>query len=361
MRLLEDRLKPLLRTKGVTVPVGAIVGDEAALDEFLRGRESIVLKILENANDRASRGHVATVNSSEAGMVFRRMQKTGKRIWAEELVSHGTDQYFLGLLWLGHQERPLLMVSGNAGSGFEARARGTGLVESCEIEAGRHIDPTTLPILAATPGLAELGSAAESVFETIGGIALELNPVVRDSAGRFVPLDAKAFVDPYGPSATLATEEDPESAERMLEFAPLLGEVGLLSIGAGLTRAVIDWLSYAGGGAACFSDLIPAVLADVPDLLSGRPGIECVRSTAWLCRWLQLTNRNRLLVTLVSGGTPIDALSRSVLQGISNAGWAGTTVAFVAGNRSAAAAEVWSSSGFRCEATLDAAIRAVVS
>lgn len=360
MRLLEDTLKPLLAANGITVPVGLVVRHERELGRFVQRRKRVVLKALVETNDRASSGLIAIVTEANAAYAFSRLSALGHRVWAEEVVDHDFNEYFIGLLWLGHQENARLIVSENAGSGFEARAKSSSAVQAYELLARQSISNDALPLLGATKGMAELANSAHAVFEQIGGIAFELNPVVRDKSGRLVPLDAKAFVDPYAPGR-LGGSTSGQAHEPLLEFSPLLGQVGLLSIGAGLTHAVIDWLHYCGPGAACFSDLIPAVLADAQDLLAGQSGSQCVRSTAWLCNWLQAVNRDRLLVTLVSGGTPIDALSRSVATGIKTSVWSGKTVAFVAGNRASMATDVWKSSGIQCAPTLADAIELAYS
>ncbi len=360
MRLLEDSLKPLLRQHGVRVPTGALAGSTDDLSRFLDGRDRVVLKALESRNNRASRGMVIIAPAADAGAALAHLRDLAPQVWMEEAIDHGHEEYFLGLLWTGEHDQPTLIVAEGGGVGFEARVQGSGAVQSCAIKPGGPIAANVLPLIASTPGMRDLAEAAAVVFEAIGGISLELNPVVRDAQDRLVPLDAKAYIDPYA-LRTSVIEKSYIAGECKLEFAPLRGRVGLLSIGAGLTRAVIDWLEYLGPGAACFSDLIPAVLADAPDLLAGRPGAECIKSVDWLCRWLESTGRDRLLVTLVSGGTPIDALSQSVLAGLTACGWSGTTVAFVAGNRAGEATKIWASAGRRAETTLIDAMNAVAS
>jgi hypothetical protein len=66
------------------------------------------------------------------------------------------------------------------------------------------------------------------------------------------------------------------------------------------------------------------------------------------------------LINLVSGGTPIDALSGSVLRGMALAGWSGDVIPFIGGNRAEQGADVWRKAGFRPAETFAEALGRVV-
>jgi succinyl-CoA synthetase beta subunit len=352
MRLLEDVLKPLLSTRGVAVPRGLVIDRAEDLALLMETTDRAVLKALVPANDRARAQQVVTVGRTDATAVFERLTRGGQKVWAEEYVEH-SDELFVGLVWPGDARVPVLLTSAAGGQGVTERDRAV-TVHRQSYDAQ---EPLSGP-LASISGVDAVVRSMATLFEDLAAISLEVNPLVVGPRGRLVALDAKAYLDPYGDRALPVRVAEPETNECLLEFSRLNGGVGVISIGAGLTRAVVDWLTLCGPGAACFSDLIPAVLSDVSQLLSGETGPECIRASAWVASDLMRRGRSSLLVNLVSGGTPIDALSRSVMAGLHEAGWQGRVVVHVAGNRSSQAAEAWRSWGVDPAADLGSAIAA---
>jgi succinyl-CoA synthetase beta subunit len=341
LRLLEHELKPMLSARGVHVPEGALASDSRACNALIERHSRVVVKALSGDNDRASRDQVKFVDSDDAGAVLEASAAWGHEVWVEEAVPH-TEEIFLGIVWPGERDEPTLLV-GPGGSGVEQRDR----AELTQLPLSQLAvrDAGEIPLFDRWPDLEEVALQTAELFEQLDAVAIELNPVVPDSHGCLVALDAKAFVDPYG--SGVSSTFSPTVADARIEFVELSGEVGVLSLGAGLTRALIDWLELLGTPAACFSDLIPAVLADARLLLAGQDGPECERAVAWLCRWLTDRAIETLLINLVSGGTPIDALSGSVLRGMAVAGWSGDVIPFVGGNRAEQGADVWQQAGFR--------------
>lgn len=344
MRLLEHELKPMLSARGVPVPEGALASDSPACNALVERHSRVVVKALSGDNDRASRDQVRFVDRDDIRNVLEASAAWGHEVWVEEAVPH-TEEFFLGIIWPGERDEPTLIV-GEGGSGFEQRdpaELSQLLVSQLATERAAEI-----PLFIEWPQLEQIALQTAGLFEQLDAVAIELNPVVPDAHGRLVALDAKAFVDPYGKGphfSGMSPGFSPRSDEALIEFVELAGEVGVLSLGAGLTRALIDWLELLGSPAACFSDLIPAVLADARLLLAGEDGPQSERAVGWLCRWLTREGVGTLLVNLVSGGTPIDALSRSVLKGIAGAGWSGDVIPFVGGNRAEQGADVWRQAG----------------
>jgi succinyl-CoA synthetase beta subunit len=84
-----------------------------------------------------------------------------------------------------------------------------------------------------------------------------------------------------------------------IEYVELDGTVGLLSVGAGETMAVMDLLDAAGCRAACFLDV------------SGGFGVEAV--TAALRQIASLPRARAVLVNVFGGLTRVDAVAESIL------------------------------------------------
>jgi succinyl-CoA synthetase beta subunit len=354
MRLLEDELKPILKAHGVPVPAGGRYSPETT-DELRSTGDRLVVKALSAHNDRYSRGEIEIVPADEVASAARRLSSAGP-IWVEELVPHDAE-YFLAVVWPGEADRPTALFSETGGSGVVDRA---GAMRSVEVPPGEEPRSVAARLVQGHPELVGAAEALLAVFDELDALSLELNPVVVDAAGRPCVLDAKGYLDPYGRGPNLLAEgadEAEKPGEISVEYVELNGRIGLVSIGAGLTRAVIDWLGVAGPGAACFTDLIAPVLADASLLLSESIGPTCVAATRSITERLRARGVSALLVCLVSGGTPTDKLSQSVIEGL--AGWGGPVVSFVAGNRSEAARGVWTDAGFASPPTLAEAIGAI--
>jgi len=352
MRLLEDDLKPILKDHGVVVPAGGPYSP-AIVTELGRNGSPLVVKVLSPHNDRHGRGEIEIVPAAEAEAAAARLAGAGP-LWVEQAVEH-EGEYFLGVVWPGERDAPRALFSDRGGSGVVDRS---GAMWSVEVTAGADRKDLAASLVREHRALAPTAEALLAVFDQLDALSLELNPVVLDPSGTPCVLDAKSYLDPYGRGPErLGRAERPERTDGVsVEYVALEGRVGVVSIGAGLTRAVIDWLDEAGPGAACFTDLIGPVLADASLLLAGSRGPTCVAATRWIADRLAARGVDTLLVCLVSGGTPTDALSRSVLEGVGD--WGGRIVAFVAGNRSDAARDLWTAAGLPSPRTLAETIAA---
>jgi succinyl-CoA synthetase beta subunit len=355
MRLLEDDLKPILQSHGAVVPIGGRY-TPGTLEELVAPMTSagLVVKVLSAHNDRYQRGEIELVTPVDLPSAVARLGAGGAPLWIEEQVAHDLE-FFLGVVWSGDQARPTALFSTSGGSGVVDRA---ATMRQEVIAEDAAVADVASRLVAGHPELVGTAEVLLSVFEELDALALELNPVVLDERGVATVLDAKGYLDPYGRGpALLAGPEAVETDAAPAEYVALDGLVGVVSIGAGLTRAVIDWLSIAGPGAACFSDLIGPVLADASLLLAESTGPTCVAASRSIAQRLAERGVHSILVCLVSGGTPTDMLSQSVIAGLSE--WPGPIVSFVAGNRSEAARAVWRSAGFVSPDTLGEAIAAV--
>ena len=361
MRVLEDVLKPILKSRGVAVPVGGYAPPSAAELNPDFSADELVIKALTHGNDRQQRGEIQVVSRDDFDGAVAKMADIGVSLWVEDFVPH-SNEFFLGVVWPGESDTPTALFSSSGGSGVVDRASAGGMRRE-SIPLGARAGEVAARLVEGHPELVGVAEVLIELFDEVEALSLELNPVVIDAHGRPVVLDAKGYLDPYGRHnaglrAQLRETDSRTRAAVPAEYVALDGWVGVLSIGAGLTRAVIDWLSFAGPGAACFTDLISAVLTDAAHLLALENGPTVTATVKWLSDELEARGIGTLLVCLVSGGTPTDALTRSVIAGLTD--WRGSVVSFVAGNRSGSAREIWLSEHFTCPATLAEAIDAAV-
>ncbi len=102
-------------------------------------------------------------------------------------------------------------------------------------------------------------------FKSIDASTIEINPLVLNTTGNFVLLDAKINLDdnalfrhPEFESLKDLTEEDPlelEAAENSMNYVKLNGSIGCMVNGAGLAMATMDIIKQFGKEPANFLDL----------------------------------------------------------------------------------------------------------
>jgi len=102
-------------------------------------------------------------------------------------------------------------------------------------------------------------------FKSIDASTIEINPLVLNTTGNFVLLDAKINLDdnalfrhPEFESLKDFTEEDPlelEAAENSMNYVKLNGSIGCMVNGAGLAMATMDIIKQFGKEPANFLDL----------------------------------------------------------------------------------------------------------
>jgi succinyl-CoA synthetase beta subunit len=148
---------------------------------------------------------------------------------------------------------------------------------------------------------------------------VEVNPLVKDPAGKIVALDGKVTLDgnaDFRHAETVAKFEDRAAAdpleqkakEKDLNYVKLDGEVGIIGNGAGLVMSTLDVVAYAGeqhGGVrpANFLDIgggaSAEVMANGLEIILGDPSVRSV------------------FVNVFGGITACDAVANGIVQAFS--------------------------------------------
>jgi len=113
--------------------------------------------------------------------------------------------------------------------------------------------------------LNDITNKLANVFVSVDATTIEINPLVIDSEGKFVLLDAKINLDdnalfrhPEFEQMKDLTEEDPlelEASENDMNYVKLDGSIGCMVNGAGLAMATMDIIKQFGEEPANFLDL----------------------------------------------------------------------------------------------------------
>jgi succinyl-CoA synthetase beta subunit len=201
---------------------------------------------------------------------------------------------------------------------------------------------------------------------------IEVNPLALVEDGRIFAIDAKIIIDDYGlfRHPELKQIEDKrgqednitnQMARRGIQYMELGGEVGLISIGAGITMELMDLLADQGSSAFCFSDSVNNLVADFPSIIRGELPINFAASMKFLLSYLLSKGKRKILVNITSGGTPVDGLTRGFLHALKELGKQEIhLVVHVGGNGEGAAKEYLSAAGINPARTLADAVRQIV-
>ena len=286
MDLLEYQGKELFARHGLPVPDGshAATAEEAhAASEKLGYPVAVKAQVLIGGRGKAGGIKIAE-DASEAH------EHAGNIIGMDIVGPHGEGPFKVHELWveagseieseyyasviLDRSEKKLLvMLSRMGGMDVEAIAE-----SDPDALVRQHVDPIegldegTAREIVARSGIPEevAGQVADILIKLVevarkeDATLIEVNPLILNSAGEVVLLDAKVTIDgnalyrhPELEELSDGVAEDPQEAmakERGLTYVKLDGNIGVLGNGAGLCMSTLDVVAQAGGSPANFLD-----------------------------------------------------------------------------------------------------------
>ncbi len=289
MNIHEYQAKALLKRYGVAVPNGGVAytTDEAVKIANDMGGPVWVVKAQIHAGGRGKGGGVKVVKSIEEvkqaasdilGMTLITHQtgpegKEVKRVYIEDGCDIARELY-LSMVIDRDSSRIAIMASTEGGMDIEEVASKTP-----EKILVVQIDPTTgiqgFHVRRIAFGLKLEGTQIRAASKFITAVykaftesdasLLEINPLVIDTAGDVIALDAKMNFDDnalYRHKDIVELrdedEEDPaevEAAKHDLNYIKLDGSIGCMVNGAGLAMATMDIIKLHGGASANFLDV----------------------------------------------------------------------------------------------------------
>jgi succinyl-CoA synthetase beta subunit len=277
MILLEHEAKQILIQYGLIVPVGRLFEDPTALSSVAARIEyPVMVKAQVLAGGRGKSGLVARCDDQEALMsAVTRMSASSWQVFGLllEPVVNFDQEWYVAIRIDDVAGRPSLLISASGGIEIEDRAEEGDVVTYSEL-----LDPLEAlseeRVSAALRSVAWPTSTLETgiefvtrlyrIFQELDAELIEINPLVVSPNGYPVALDAKIVLDDaalhrHGRYEELASREisDPlqrRARESNLMYVDLDGDIGVLSMGAGITMALMDTLQYYGGMPANFLD-----------------------------------------------------------------------------------------------------------
>lgn len=275
MQLREFQAKRVFAGQGIAVPAGATASTPAEVREAAAGLGGpVVLKPQLGIKKRGKRGIIRFCDDpataeGEAERLFA-MTVEGERIRTilVETKAAIAEELYVAVT-VDHGRRvPTIVVSEHGGVDIEETSRrdpGKVVRRPVDILTG----PTSKDLAAIAnlvgDDVAQLTATLYDLFRAFDAEMVEINPLVRSTAGGLVAVDAVLNVNDAAlfrqPAMESLREEiaggDPiadEASAHKWTYIDLPGEIALLSSGAGLTMTILDLLRHAGGSAANFLD-----------------------------------------------------------------------------------------------------------
>ena len=294
MNLHEYQAKALLRQYGADVPEGAVAAspEQAAAATRELGGGKWVVKAQIHAGARAQAGGVRMVSSPDDAAAAARdllgkkivTAQTGpdgitvKSVYVEKACDVAREVY-AAILVERAKAAVVVLVGHEGGKGVErtlARREtlfelpfgpdGVADVGIAALAAFLSVDE------AQAGGLARMLAAARAAFIELDARLIEINPLAILADGGVAALDAKMIIDDnamwrHPDLESLRDEDDADPQERAadrfeMNYARMDGDIGIVTMGAGLGLATMDMVVDEGGRPANFMDIRPMASRD---------------------------------------------------------------------------------------------------
>ncbi len=289
MNLHEYQAKALLREYGMPSPQGALVSNaaEAATQAQALGGDTWVVKAQIHAGARAQAGGVRLVSSPEDAAAAAR-DMLGKHIVTAqtgpegiavksvyvEMARNVAKEIYAAILVERKKASVVVLIGREGGKGVERTlARRETLFElpfgpDGAEQAGITAMAEFLSIQQdQAEQVAEKLTQARRAFIELDARLIEINPLALTAEGDVEALDAKMIIDDNAiwrhPELEKLRDEDEthpqeRAADRFeINYARADGDIGILTMGAGLGLATMDMVIDSGGRPANFMDVRP--------------------------------------------------------------------------------------------------------
>ena len=334
MNIHEHQAKEIFRKYGVPTPRGAVAfkPENAVKAAQELGGDLWVVKAQIHAGGRGKAGGVKIAKSTEE------VGKYAEELLGKTLVTHQTGpegkvvhrvyieegldidkEFYLGMVLDRAKEMPVMMASTEGGMEIEEVAAKTPeKIIKVAIDPAIGFQGFHGRDLAFGLGLPKeqvntfisFAKALYQVYMDNDAELIEINPLVRTGAGKFIALDAKMSFDNnalFRQSEILSmrdlSEEEPtevEAGKYGLSYVKLDGNVGCMVNGAGLSMATMDIIKHEGGDPANFLDVGGGASAETV-----AKGFEII---------LQDPNVKAIFVNIFGGIVRCDRVANGILE-----------------------------------------------
>jgi succinyl-CoA synthetase beta subunit len=275
MKLREYQAKKIFIKNDVPIPPGRIAQSIEEAVSFTRElNHAVILKPQLSFKGRGKLGIIACANSpneaaNEAKRLFGLTVKDEKiqRLLVEQKVDIA-QEFYLAVAVDYAQRCPVIMVSQQGGIEIEQLAK-TDPQLLLKIPINILIGPSEEDFVCinkfSNKKIVNLAQKLYSIFRKYDAEMVEINPLVKTSSGNYFAVDAVLNVNDdslFRHPELIALKQETGVADPIAEeasandwtYIDLLGDITILSSGAGLTMTIIDLINQSGGSAANFLD-----------------------------------------------------------------------------------------------------------
>lgn len=294
MNLHEYQAKALLRDYGAASPDGALAAtpEEAAAAAQRLGGTAWAVKAQIHAGARAQAGGVRMVSSPEAAAAAARdllgkhivTAQTGpegiavKSVYVEKACDVSREIY-AAILVERKKASVVVLVGREGGTGVERTLARRETLFDLPFGPDKA-DPAGIAGLAEFLSMdesqahevADMLAQARRAFIELDARLIEINPLAVTTGGDVVALDAKMIIDDnamwrHPELEAMRDEDEADPQERAadqfeINYARMDGDIGILTMGAGLGLATMDMVVNEGGRPADFMDVRPMATRD---------------------------------------------------------------------------------------------------
>jgi len=281
MKIHEYQAKEIFAGAKIPVPGGEIATTPVEAFEIAeRLNQPVMVKSQVHVGGRGKAGGIKYAENAEAAKVLAQqilgMDIKGLEVKkvlvtvAEDIISEA----YVGIILDRATKKPVVMVSPAGGVDIEEVAAKTPeKIHKLYVDPVRGLRPFQARNLAYKlyRDIGQVRKAADiimklyQVFWNVDASLVEINPLITNTGGEVIALDAKINIDDNGlyrqPVVAAMRDldsEDPyevEAREGDLSFVKLDGNIGCIVNGAGLAMATMDLVKRYGGEPANFLDI----------------------------------------------------------------------------------------------------------
>lgn len=281
MKIHEYQAKEVFAAEGIPIPQGETVTNPIdAYEVAKKYNKPVMVKSQVHVGGRGKAGGIKYAENSEAAKILAQQilgmdikGLTVKKVLvtvAEDIISES----YVGIILDRATKKPVIMVSPAGGVDIEEVAAKTPQkIFKLYVDPVKGLRPFEARNLAYKlyRDITQVRAAADIImklyktFWKFDASLVEINPLITNTGGKVIALDAKMNIDDNGlfrqkdiaamRDLDAENEGEIEARDAELSFIKLDGNIGCIVNGAGLAMATMDLVKRYGGEPANFLDI----------------------------------------------------------------------------------------------------------
>ena len=373
MKLFEFEAKNIVIKYGITVPRGNVVGNSQEAEVLAREiGKPVVLKSQILIASRGKSGGIRFADDAvEAkGIASNLIGSTIKgnvvnSLLVEERLNI-VEQFYASVAIDRQAKAYVVLVSTSGGIAIEevAQASPDKISRHWVDHTAGFSEPEAAAVISSFNINQDDAIKLTTIVATLYKVAVdydaelvEINPLVKTPAGKFIAADARIIIDDnalfrhpeFKDRSSVRADDTPLEAEarkRDLPYVDLSGDIGIVGNGAGLGMATLDLVQHFGGKPANFLDVGGGGSLEKPKkgllLVMSKPEVKAV------------------LVNMIGGITRCDTFARAIVEALDEASVKKSIVVRMMGTNEAEGIRILNQAGIHTYPDVESAIKQVL-